>query len=129
MHPDMMILTPLYAASQGGYLGVVECLANKGADVNKASGHHGTPLYGATQGGHILVVKYLISKGADLYTFCADDNNYTPLHIATQAGQLDIVECLVNAGADVNKVSHDGYAPLGIALRYNKHDIARISHI
>ncbi|GFV23098.1 putative ankyrin repeat protein RF_0381 [Trichonephila clavipes] len=100
--------TPLHIAAENGKLNVVECLVNKGANINaKRSGC--TPLQVAADNGELDIikylldkdiVKYLVSKDADINA--KDKYGRTPLHFAVKSGNLDIVKYLIKNGADVN---------------------------
>ena len=58
--------TPLIAASSYGYIGIVECLVDYGADLDIQNRYGNTALIGAIQNGHIDIAKYLVKKGADV---------------------------------------------------------------
>ena len=62
--PSLGGCTPLYIASQLGYLEGVKCLVEEGkAEVDKADEGGVTPLFVASGMGHLKVVKYFEGKG------------------------------------------------------------------
>ena len=56
--------TPLYIAAMGGYVAVVQCLVEQGADIDKADEDGTTPLMAALEEGHEEVAAYLRAAGA-----------------------------------------------------------------
>ena len=84
--------TPLFIASNKGYLEIVQILIQAGADVDKQDEFVFTPLMIASKKGHTEIVKLLIKAGADV-----DKGNKTigtPLMIASKKGHTEIVELL-----------------------------------
>jgi hypothetical protein len=103
-------LTPLYMASQHGYVPVVHSLLQAGADVDKAKDNGLTPLIIASGLGHLPVVQALLQGGADVDR--AADDGTTPLIMASQHGCVPVVQALMQGGADVDKALDGGYTPL-----------------
>ena len=60
-------VTPMFIASQNGYLEIVDLLLEAGADVNTAHKESGlTPLWIAAQQGHSEIIRRLLKAGADV---------------------------------------------------------------
>ncbi|CAI7670194.1 unnamed protein product [Penicillium palitans] len=101
---------PLLAASQGGFLDIVQLLIQQGADIGASDSSRETPLYIACENGHIEVVRLLLDKGADV---CHHNQfGWTPVNTASDEGFLDIVLLLVDRGADINVPNESGETPL-----------------
>ncbi len=102
--------TTLVKASELGYLTVVRCLLERGAEVNKAGMNCKTPLCEASYYGQLEVVKALLEAQANVNI--ADDDGKTPLYYASSKGHLEVVKVLLAAQANVNKADEIGWTPL-----------------
>lgn len=106
--------TALYAAAAGGYLDVVSCLVENGADVNARSNIEMTPLMIAScrhlqhppseadmhkrcNSNAINLVRYLVEHGANMDL--QDKQGNTALHYAVMGNKIEIVKELVGLGA------------------------------
>ncbi|KZN90704.1 Ankyrin-3 [Penicillium chrysogenum] len=101
---------PLVAASDGGFLGIVQLLIQKGANVNVPTGSGRTPLYCACNAGHSEVMRLLLDEGAEIEYCCQDE--WTAVNVASYRGFLDIVLLLIERGADINVQNEYGNTPL-----------------
>ncbi|CAI7652798.1 unnamed protein product [Penicillium crustosum] len=101
---------PLLAASQGGFLDIVQLLIQRGADIGASDSCGETPLYIACENGRIEVVRLLLDKGADVHHH--NQFGWTPVNTASDEGFSDIVLLLVERGADINFPNQAGEAPL-----------------
>ncbi|XP_012516813.1 PREDICTED: ankyrin repeat and KH domain-containing protein 1-like [Propithecus coquereli] len=121
-------ITPLMAASSGGYLDIVKLLLLHDADVNSQS---------AT--GHLDMVRFLLEAGADqehktdemhtaLMEACMVILNCANVHATTatgdtaltyacENGHTDVADVLLQAGADLEHESEGGRTPLMKAAR------------
>uniref|UniRef100_A0A2K6GZ63 Ankyrin repeat and KH domain containing 1 n=1 Tax=Propithecus coquereli TaxID=379532 RepID=A0A2K6GZ63_PROCO len=116
-------ITPLMAASSGGYLDIVKLLLLHDADVNSQS---------AT--GHLDMVRFLLEAGADqehktdemhtaLMEACMANvhattaTGDTALTYACENGHTDVADVLLQAGADLEHESEGGRTPLMKAAR------------
>ena len=63
---------PIHVACARGVLNIVLALAEKGADMNCASGAGVTPLHKAACFGQVAIVKYLIKEG--IHTYMLEEN-------------------------------------------------------
>ncbi|KAF2259137.1 hypothetical protein CC78DRAFT_586295, partial [Lojkania enalia] len=90
----------LYYAALGGLLWTVNCLLNRGTDVNAQGGFYGNALQAASEGGHEQIVRLLVDKGADVNAQGGFYGN--ALQAASFRGHEQIVRLLVDLGADVN---------------------------
>lgn len=80
-------------------LAMVQCLLDKGANVNKTNAYSWTPLHIAASQGQYAIAKLLIDKGAKVNTVC---NKRTALSLAVKSENQDLVELLLDSGAKVN---------------------------
>ena len=108
-------ITPLIAATIGGYYDIAKLLLDKGADPNTAANIGITPLYIAAQNGHVNIVELLLKSGANA-DFITDEGA-TPLYIAAQNGHINIVELLLKSGANADFITDEGTTPLYIAAQ------------
>ena len=79
---------------------VVECLIQRGADVNVTDSYGMTPLHYAARVKSMAVVKLLIEAGADLN--CCNNKGLTPLHqsIVKMPWDFSLIELFIRSGAD-----------------------------
>ncbi|OQD68299.1 hypothetical protein PENPOL_c003G10753 [Penicillium polonicum] len=115
---------PLFAASEGGFLDIVQLLIQKGADIDAFDGFRETPLYIACENGHIEVVRLLLDKGADVHH--RNQFGWTPVNTASDEGFSDIVLLLVERGADINVQNESGESPLSSACRRGHIEVVRL---
>ena len=95
-------VTPLGVAAAYGFHGIVQYLAEHGADLEKPNEYGESPLHVACREGHLSVVQYLTDHHhVDLETVNA--SLCTPLLSASVSGHLEVVKCLLTAGADANR--------------------------
>jgi uncharacterized protein len=99
-------------ASLKGYLGLVQSLVNKDADVNKTGW---TPLHYAASGGHVPVIQYLLENSA--FIDAESPNGTTPLMMAAMYGSPEAVKALIQAGADPTLKNQLGLTALDFAVR------------
>ena len=92
--------TALFSAARYGHLAIVQCLVERGADMEKASNLGTTPLNIASTCGKLDVVRYLLEQGADRDK--ASNYGWTPLHISAVQGHLETAMLLMSYGADLN---------------------------
>ena len=74
--------TPLYVASEMGYVEVVRILLENGADINKAESNGQTPLMIAVEYGHFELVEVLLEYGANLNA--KTNEGYTAFDMANE---------------------------------------------
>ncbi|KAJ3445398.1 ankyrin repeat and socs box protein [Anaeramoeba flamelloides] len=92
--------TPLYVASERGYIDVVRQLLKQKADTNirfKGS----TPLIISSKNGHLEVARELINAEANLNI--RKYNGKTALMLSIKNGHLEVFQELIQAGANVNR--------------------------
>lgn len=92
------IKTPLEMACFAGGPAVVECLLNRGADVDKAGGYPNL-LECAVSGGNVQVARLLLDRGADVN----EGKCHLPMEVAAVQLRVDMMQLLVDRGADVNR--------------------------
>lgn len=87
--------TPLYIASEGGYLNAVDILlAQTGVEVNASNEDDKTPLHIACERGHLEIVNKLLGKNG-VNVEAKDNNKQTPLHLACLNGKVDVIRKLL----------------------------------
>ncbi|WP_207385070.1 ankyrin repeat domain-containing protein, partial [Legionella fairfieldensis] len=111
--PDSEGKTPVFYASQKGFVGVIRLLNTLGADINQPNNEGRTPLYVAAQEGRDSMVRTLIASGANVNQ--SDKDGWTPLLIATKVGHYPVVRTLIESGANVNQSDKTGCSPLYVA--------------
>ncbi|KAH9046358.1 ankyrin repeat-containing domain protein [Lactarius deliciosus] len=126
--------TLLHAASEGGYVDIVQWLFDHSVPANsktplylaEANGHQGhgitvddaddtnhTPLHWASQGGHFEIVRLLLMRGADVTT--RNQFRRSPLHLVSYMGDSATVRLLTEHGADVTAQDRRHRTPLHLA--------------
>jgi len=70
---------------------MVRCLAEQGADKDKATDSGATPLFVAAYEGHFTVVRYLAEQGADKWKAAGGN---TPLQAAIANDSAEVVTYL-----------------------------------
>ncbi|KAK6522768.1 hypothetical protein TWF281_002204 [Arthrobotrys megalospora] len=91
--------SPLWWAAAGGYVTIVELLADKGASFDTEIGFSTTPLSEAASSGHTAVVELLLKRGVH-----PDGKLYdSPLSRAAENGHKSVAEILIREGADPNR--------------------------
>lgn len=123
-------ITPLEAAAKVGDIGMVTCLLERGANVNRIndvpSGYYTNPtaLQCAAENGNINVVRLLIEKGADVNE-TVNKYAYTALVTSIIYSHDEVFEFLLSKGADVND-ARGKLTALEAAIDCDKTRMARI---
>jgi ankyrin repeat protein len=118
----------LLHAAANGYKSIVELLAARGADVNRATGENETPLHAASWNERAGVVEVLLKNGArpDVLTNPNPQPHNTqwgelaragatPLHFAVDRGNQKICELLLDAKGSASVTNYVGTTPLHLA--------------
>jgi len=120
----------LALAAHFGHVNTARWLLDRGADVNRAAGHHlgVTPLHAALFGRQIEAALLLIERGADVTLARGGTGwkraGWTPLHYAAGFGFTALVDPLLDRGADPSRVDEEGKTPLQVAIETNHGEIA-----
>ena len=105
--------TAIGIAASNGYLDIVQCLVEQGADVEKTDKDGNTPIIDASHNGHLRVVCYLLEQGANREK--AGNGGWTSLHHAAAQGHLEITKLLMVYGADLNARTNYDELPIDVA--------------
>lgn len=87
------VLSPLFIASQNGFLWIVKCLLECNASVSFENEMGWTALHIACQNGHTDIVEMLIKACCDVNAL--EHRKWSPLHIACAKGHTNIVNVLL----------------------------------
>jgi ankyrin repeat protein len=112
---------PLENAVAGGFLDIVELLADNGADVNYVSKTYGSMLMHAAKTSY-RITQRLIDAGAEM-DWQLESNGETPLMAAIKANKAKCAEILLNEGADASIKNNEGMTAKDLA---EKSDIPEI---
>jgi ankyrin repeat protein len=96
--------TPLYLASERGYVAVMERLLTAGADPKAGTPGGVTPLMVAAGSGAVDAVKLLLDRGADVNAK-ETVRGQTALMFAAASNRAAVAELLVKRGADLTATS------------------------
>ena len=115
-----------YACFSGSYL-VVDCLIERGANVNKRDVNHLTALhevaFACTGEEARTCTKQLIVGGADVEA--RDIAQSTPLMSASACGNIEAVKVLLDEGADIETYTSGRATALFVAVLYSSHEVIR----
>jgi ankyrin repeat protein len=104
------VRSPLHVAARRGSIEMVECLIERGADIDYNHQRYGTALMAATIPGHEDVVNVLIKHGAHINVI--SEAAATALFLACDGHQSGIVEQLLASGAEINTTVKDPHSGL-----------------
>ncbi|GHU12994.1 hypothetical protein FACS189449_07690 [Alphaproteobacteria bacterium] len=150
--PDDCYKTPLYAAVEGGHIGVVKLLLGKIKNVD-APCFGKTPLQLAIEKGHMYIAHLLLERGANVEGYtnllhwaiannnmnivqilfkrgvnvdARDSYHSTSLHCAIFYSGIDVIQFLLDKDATVTV--HDGYGatPLHLAVYFKRADVVEL---
>ncbi|TGJ82223.1 hypothetical protein E0Z10_g6558 [Xylaria hypoxylon] len=111
----------LYWATYLGHMALVRLLVEKGADVNKAEGSHGSAFRAAAFRGHLGIVNFFLQRGANLSSDALRAGSV--LRIAVVGGNYEVVRCLIERGADIDAGGGSYGTPLIAAINKQHHDM------
>lgn len=117
--------TPLWIASQQGFIDIVNILLAQQANPNtRVIRSSRSPLHQAAQNGHVDVAAALLASGANVNA--VEEDGWPPLMLAAQQGSEDMANLLVANGADINLREVKGGTPLWIAAQQGHVKIAEM---
>ncbi|CAH1783768.1 unnamed protein product [Owenia fusiformis] len=102
--------TTLISAAEHGLKDVVQCLINKGCDLNACDHSGNTALHKAVQMGYQDVAEVLLTNGADVNVKNNDQN--APLHYVDAHLPISFVQLLIKHNADIDIQNEHGMTPL-----------------
>lgn len=147
--------SPLFIASEKGYLNIVDTLLKNNADIEKQDNEKRTPFYVACRFNRLQVAELLCERGANINTcnkwggsplfaacreghqdvvqflinnntnFVEDENETTPLLVACEEGYTKIAKLLIDKEAGINTCNKEGKYPLHSAAFGGHTDIVK----
>ena len=122
-HPEHV--TPLWAASRGGYENVVRHLITAGADLEaRRDEDDATSLHLATPKNYPKVVEILVKAGANISARTKDGDS--ALHLAALEGNELIVRTLSKPGPTITRGNRFENSPLHVASRKGNFETVKI---
>jgi ankyrin repeat protein len=117
--------TPLIAASDYGFSGIVKILLENGANPNKTRNDDScSALHLACEKGHFNIVELLLAHKADVDS--KSRNGITVLVHACGKNHFEIVRLLLDRQADVNLIAPRGNSALFFAVKRNNIEMVRL---
>ena len=116
--------TLLHTACRHGYSNIVECLIEKGADIEDPDSLGKRALHLAAEAGKTKVVDYLIKKKVDVLAYDSEKNQ--ALHLACINGYIDTMRSLLSSHANVRNEGRGGYLPVHIASEKNNVEMLKV---
>lgn len=113
--------TPLYCAVGRNDPNMVQCLLERGADVNDSQSKGPSPLIEALLRRNYAVVDILLDWGANVEA--TDDQDWRPLHYVSAQGHQQLTRRLMDAGCISEAQNDQGETPLFLACNYNHTEI------
>ena len=112
-------MAPLHYIARRGYIGYLEFLLERNADVTVQNASGATPLHEAARSGNIRAMEVLLNHGADINAQDASGN--TVLHIAFPPElHLSALNLLLSRGANPNLRDYHGASPLHVSMVLNR---------
>ena len=110
----------LALAAACGYLEVMQCLLDHGADINLNNGGDlgYTPIEAAARDGKVAAIELLVANGADINKGNTIGSN--ALIGACIGAHQEALLCLLSKGADINHADQQGQSALHYLCRYAK---------
>lgn len=91
--PDVLGMTPLFAACQKGHYNVVKFLYDSGAELNRAANDGTTALHYAVSSNWLDIVKFLVENGANVAR--KSSKGYTPIDYAPAPSHDEVYNYLI----------------------------------
>ncbi|XP_050405831.1 transient receptor potential cation channel subfamily A member 1 homolog [Patella vulgata] len=105
---------PLHVAAKEGFLDIVKCLLENGADLDSKNEEEQTPVHLAARYGRTIIVKELVKHDKSV-VYDEDEDSNTALHLAAMYGHDKVVEILIEFGSDVAARNYNQWTPLDLA--------------
>ncbi|XP_058794187.1 putative ankyrin repeat protein RF_0381 [Phymastichus coffea] len=107
-----------YTATLLANVKVLECMLDRGYDVNSRGTNDGTALHVAAKKGNLELAQWLISKGANIMAL--DENGNGLLFHAAQSKNTVMIKLFVNLGVEINTVDNrNGSTPFYELIKYS----------
>ncbi|ORX79989.1 ankyrin [Anaeromyces robustus] len=103
---------------------IVDCLIERGADVNSIDNDGNTPLVYAIKNNLLSIVILLVNNGASINHQLKNENNKNLLMLAIESHANEIIKFLVDNNADINFRDESGDTPLVYLLKSNNNEMA-----
>ena len=102
--------TPLFVASERGFVEIVEMLLSHGANTECTDTRRSTPLITAGKYGQMRVGKLLLDHGANIEA--SNQHNFTALAECCDHGRVEMAHMLLKRGAKFDRFDEWGSTPL-----------------
>ncbi|MDR0475521.1 MAG: ankyrin repeat domain-containing protein [Treponema sp.] len=112
-------MAPLHYLAREGYIGFINFVLEKKADVNIKNASGFTPLHEAARSGNIRIMKTLLDNGADVKIQDAKGNSVLHIAVPPQTHE-EAVKLFLDRGADPCVRDEHGDSPLHIAVMLNR---------
>lgn len=121
---DKMSQSPLHLAVRKGNEEIIDLLIEAGADVNVRRNNGDTPMHVVALAGNLEVARLLLDAGADVNV--SNTEGKTPLHYTVIKDFRQLAQFFLEQGADVNSRDSENKTPLGIALKFQRIELAEL---